>query len=163
MRKGVSPVIASIVLIAITVTLAAVIFSSSKGFFSQSTPVPDCSRVSFEAEIYSPVQNSYSLDVNNYGNEIIEGFNMITVDESLGEVDVKKIDLVVKPGQSTFIALPAEIKNIDPGLSPAVDETGAQEETEIQQSVKDVFLIPIIKNSEGIAVPCSDSFAVKIN
>ena len=94
MRKGVSPIIATVILIAITVSLAYIIFNSSKDFITELSPAPDCTDVAFEARIYV-VGNSYNLEVNNIGNKL-RGFNFIVSEESTGKTDLEVIFLQTK-------------------------------------------------------------------
>jgi len=138
MKKGVSPIIATVILIAITVTLAFIIFSSSTEFIAQLAPPPNCERVSFEAGIYKS-NEGYLLEVNNMGNEVIEGFNLIIKDESIGQVDIQNILLIVSPGDSESIKI--EFKDLEN---------------------KYLNLIPIIKNAEGTPLACEDSSGLKI-
>lgn len=138
MRKGVSPIIATVLLIAITVTLAFVVFNSSENFIAQLAPAPYCEMVSFEAGLHQN-RGIYSLEVTNSGNEVIEGFNLQIRDE-FDNVDVLKIDLVVNPGQS----LSKEINLED-------------------ISRKQLSINSIIKNAEGTAMPCDYVFAKPLN
>ena len=99
MRKGVSPIIATVLLIAITVSLAFIIFSSGKEFLTQLSPPPNCEGVVFEAGIYETA-DGYVLEINNQGNEDIEGFSLIIKDELKGETDLEAINFIVEKGQS---------------------------------------------------------------
>lgn len=139
MKKGVSPIIATVILIAITVTLAFIIFSSSSNFITQLAPAPNCESVLFEAGIYKN-NELYFLEVNNMGNKVIEGFNLVIKDESIGQVDIQKIDLIVNPGTSVSVQI--NVKDLEG---------------------KELSLIPIIKNAEGTPLACEDSFAKKLN
>lgn len=134
MRKGVSPIIATVILIAITVTLAFVVFNSSEEFIAQLAPAPYCEKVSFQAGLHQS-KGVYSLEVTNSGNDIIEGFNLQIKDE-FENIDVQKIDLVVNPGQSVSKEIALE-----------------------DISRKQLYLTPIIKNAEGTAMPCGYIFA----
>lgn len=138
MRKGVSPIIATVILIAITVTLGYIVYNSSTEFIAQLAPAPYCERVSFEAGLHQS-RGIYSLEVTNSGNEIIEGFNLQIKDE-FENVDVQKIDLVVNPGQS--VSQEINLEDI---------------------SRKQLSLTPIIKNAEGKATPCDYIFAKPLN
>lgn len=138
MRKGVSPIIATVILIAITVTLGYIVYNSSTEFVAQLAPAPYCERVSFEAGLHQS-RGIYSLEVTNSGNEVIEGFNLQIKDE-FENVDVQKIDMIVNPGQSV-----------------------SQEISLEDISKKQLSITPIIKNAEGNAMPCDYVFAKPLN
>ncbi len=134
MRKGVSPIIATVILIAITVTLGFVVFNSSEEFIAQLAPAPYCEKISFQAGLHQS-KGIYFLEVTNSGNDIIEGFNLQIKDE-FENIDVQKIDLLINPGQSV-----------------------SKEITLEDISSKKLSLTPIIKNAEGTAMPCGYIFA----
>jgi|SRR3989338_1106969 len=140
MKKGVSPIIATVILIAITVSIAFIIFSSANDFLTQLSPPADCTGVFFKAGIYKS-NSGYTLEVTNEGNKEIKGFNLIISDESIGESDLIEIPINVKFGQSASQEI--EIKRI-------LDE-------------KNLFLIPIINNIQDSPVSCADAFAKKVN
>lgn len=133
MKKGVSPIIASVLLIAITVTLGTIIYSFSKDSIFQLSPSPNCDGVSFEAGIY---QNN--LEINNLGNEIIEGFNLEIKDE-FDQIDVEKINLKLNQGESSSIQITSNLEN------------------------KKLFLVPMIKNGQEKISLCDHSFGRAIN
>lgn len=138
MRKGVSPIIATIILIAITVTLGFIVYNSSNEFIAQLAPAPYCDKVSFEAGIHQE-KGVYFIEATNTGNEIIEGFNL-QIKDNLDNIDVQKIDLVLNPGQS--ISQQINLENLDS---------------------KQLSLIPIIKNAEGQSLACDNIFAKPLN
>lgn len=138
MRKGVSPIITTVILIAITVTLGFIVYNSSSDFIAQLAPAPYCEKVSFEAGIHQE-KGIYYLEVTNTGNEIVEGFNL-QIEDNFENVDVQKIDLIVNPGQS--ISQEITLENINN---------------------KRLSLTPIIKNAEGTAIPCDYVFAKPLN
>lgn len=94
-----SPLIATVILIAITASLAVIIFSSGKRYIEQLSPLPDCSNVLFEAGIYK-TQDNYVLEVNNKGNQKIRGFDLLITDEEIGKTDLQAIFLDVQAGKS---------------------------------------------------------------
>lgn len=138
MRKGVSPLIATVILIAIVVTLGYLVYNSSTEFIAQLAPAPYCEKVSFDAGLHMQ-KGIYYLEATNTGNEIIEGFNL-QIKDNLDNIDVQKIELTLNPGQS--ISKELELKNIN----------------DYQLS-----LTPIIKNAEGTSVPCDYVFAKPLN
>lgn len=139
MKKGVSPIIAAVILIAITAALAFIIFSSGKDFLTQLSPAPYCERVAFEAGIYNQ-DRDYFLEVENTGNEEIEGFQIHIKDESAGKIEVQAISMKISPGGS---------------LSQEVDISYAAE--------NEIYIIPIIKNTEGEPKPCETALGKKIS
>ncbi len=139
MRKGVSPLIATVILIAITVSLAFIIFSSGKKFITQLSPAPDCSDVVFDAGIYKDGE-SYTLEVNNLGSEEIEGFNIIITDELTGKSDLEAIPFPVEAGQSLSKAI-----NLKEGILG-----------------KELSLVPIVKNLEDKEIACDFKNAQQI-
>src|SRR3989344_1647407 len=96
MRKGVSPIIATVLLIAITVSIAFLIFSFGNKFITQLSPAPDCSEVIYKAGIYETIKG-YILEIDNAGNIDIEGFNFIISDESKGENNIQNRELSIVP------------------------------------------------------------------
>jgi flagellin-like protein len=90
-RKGLSPVIASILLILLVVVLAAMIFLWARGFISEQIekfgqPVDTlCASTEFDVEIYND-DSSYVMEVVNRGNV------------GLFQLDIKK----VKGGDSEY-------------------------------------------------------------
>jgi len=97
MRKGVSPMIATVLLIALAVTLATIIFSAGKDMI-QLSPAPSCDDIVFEAEILK-YQDNYALAVNNL-REVIAGFEITITDELTGTKDIKTVILEVGQGES---------------------------------------------------------------
>lgn len=138
MRKGVSPIIATVILIAITVTLGYIVYNSSTEFIAQLAPAPYCEKVSFEAGIHQK-KGVYFIEATNTGNEIIDGFNL-QIKDNFDNVDIQKIDLILNPGQS--ISKEINLENINE---------------------KQLSLTPIIKNAEGKAIPCDYVFAKPLN
>lgn len=138
MRKGVSPIIATVILIVITVTLGFIVYNSSNEFITQLAPAPYCERVSFNAGIHEE-RGVYFIEATNTGNEVIDGFNLKIKDE-FENIDVKKIHLVVNPGQS--ISQEISLEDI---------------------SRRQLSITPIIKNAEGNALPCDYTFEKPLN
>lgn len=122
-RKGVSPVVATVLLIVIVVVLATIIFIWAKGFLSESAVKGDrvaensCEDIKFEAsfvDVASECPGESAIDINNIGNIPIYGVKILQYDNNEGSVDV--LDEVfaggtVKVGQSSYACL-------DFGLTP---------------------------------------------
>lgn len=119
MRKGVSPIIATILLIAITVTLGYIIYSSASNSLTQLAPAPVCDKIAFNAGIHEE-RGIYFLEVTNLGNEIIEGFDILVIDDSLGQTDVTTLDLKLDPGQSISKEINLDIAKKDLRLVPRI-------------------------------------------
>ncbi|MEK6792960.1 MAG: archaellin/type IV pilin N-terminal domain-containing protein [Nanoarchaeota archaeon] len=142
MRKGVSPIIATVLLIAITVTIAFIIFSSGKEFLTQLSPAPNCEGVVIEAGIYETA-DGYILEIDNSGDENIEGFSLIITNPSLGETDLESINVAVKAGESI------------------------KEEINFENNLqgKKLSIVSLIKNAEGKVMACDfrDAQDIKLN
>jgi len=89
--------IATVLLIALTVTLATIIFSAGKDMI-QLSPAPSCDDIVFEAEILKN-GDTYALAVNNL-REVIAGFEITIFDESTGAKEIKTVSLEVGQGES---------------------------------------------------------------
>ena len=131
MRKGVSPIIATVLLITITIIIAFIIFSFGNEFITQLSPAPNCEGVVFEAGIYETAEG-YKLDVNNLGNENIEGFSLIIENEREGKTDLKSIPTYLKAGESTSEKINFEYNILG----------------------KEVKIVPSIKNAQDKVVAC---------
>ena len=136
MRKGVSPIIATVILIALSVTLGFIIYNSGNDFIAQLSTGPYCTDVMFYAGIYKASDSSYSLEVDNKGNIPIIGFELRISDQSRGQIDSQVIKVEVEAAQS----ISKEV---------ILDEDPYE---------KEIILIPIIKNAEGYPLPCDASF-----
>mgnify|MGYP001602773304 CR=1 FL=1 len=101
-RKGVTPIVATVLLILIVVALAFIVFFWARGFLSESTQKGDravtvsCAGAEFEAEVVryatecpSGVVGNYysSVDINNIGNIPIYGVQVLEYNENTGDAD----------------------------------------------------------------------------
>lgn len=139
MKRGVSPVIAAVILIVITAVLGAIIFSSSNEFIAQLSPPADCSSVSFNAGLYLE-NNQIIIEVDNIGNADIDGFDIQSDNEAQGSSNRQTIDLQVLKGQSASQNLQLE---------------------EIDLSSK-LTLIPRVKNAKNEVAVCADVFGRQV-
>ena len=86
-KRGISPVIATVLLISIALVLAAIIFLWARSFLGEQTqkegePVANsCDRVNFEVEA-----SETSVDVVNRGNIPLYGLELRVKDAQTGEV-----------------------------------------------------------------------------
>jgi flagellin-like protein len=124
-RKGVSPVIATVLLIAMVFVLGAIVFVWSRSFLSESAVKngkvveTSCDEVRFETQIVESASQcnngnggSYSaIDINNVGNIPIYGIKALKYDDSTGSIDdLALVDQsfesgTVKIGESSFACL----------------------------------------------------------
>lgn len=100
-KKGVSPVVATVLLIVIVIVLAAIIFIWARGFLTESATKGDrivessCEDINFEVQIVqsaSQCPNGASafypaIDINNIGNIPIYGIKVLEYDDSTGSID----------------------------------------------------------------------------
>lgn len=132
-KKGLSPIIATVLLIAIVMVLAAIIFLWARGFISEKVakfgePVErSCEKTYFEAGIF-PQGVNYVLEINNRGEIPLYGFDVkvlgrgsVIVNEysdktvGLGEsfsIDIDKDDL---NGESNLLVVPIILGQSDNG------------------------------------------------
>ncbi len=94
-KNGLSPVIATVLLISLGIVLAGIIFLWMTGFVSeqlekQGKPIDQvCSEVAFEEEHdYSSSTNSMTLQITNRGNVPISGFDIKFVGDGQSSMKV---------------------------------------------------------------------------
>lgn len=104
-RKGVSPVIATVLLIVLVIVIASIIVIWSRNFIPKTIekdgePIErSCERVSLDVSVFSNATGKY-LDANNKGNVDVYGFAVRIVGE--GSLTSKQpIEHSLAPGQST--------------------------------------------------------------
>lgn len=109
-KRGVSPIVATTLLIAIVVILAVIIFLWARGFISEKVQKFDraidlaCDDVNFEAGIAVGNTGNYELDVINRGNVPLYGFDVKILGK--GQVLVNEIlDSTVTIGDGATISL----------------------------------------------------------
>tara|TARA_Y100000310_G_C20573298_1_gene759162 strand:+ start:719 stop:1201 length:483 start_codon:yes stop_codon:yes gene_type:complete len=99
-QRGLSPVIASVLLIALVLVLAAIIFLWARGFISEQiekfgTPIEElCESVNFDIEV---IGNTF--EIANRGNVDIHKFDVKVIDVR-GESDVNQFAISVRRGES---------------------------------------------------------------
>ena len=106
MKKGVSSIIASVLLIGITVTLASIILVWGNLFFVALSPPSNCGEIEFRAAIY----NNGHLDLVNDGNREFLG----AVINQIGNGEITQLYEVIlgeplPPGYSNTKELPQNI------------------------------------------------------
>lgn len=126
-KRGLSPVIASVLLIALVLVLAAIIFLWARGFISEQiekfgTPIEDlCSDVDFDIELIS-TGVGFEFEIANRGNVPIYNFDIKEIKGGGSEISnfkfgVKKSESVKQPvslttGIEKIIVYPNLIGNI---------------------------------------------------
>jgi len=96
MKKGVSPVIATVLLIGITITLGALIFLWGNMFFVALAPPANCNKVNFRAGIFES-----NLDIMNNGNKDLHGLLIKKIEKGSMEILEKiNLDEPIKSGYS---------------------------------------------------------------
>lgn len=110
-KRGISPMIATILLIAITFALAIIIFLWARGFileqvekFGQNAEQV-CDQINFDAEISSIGGNLYSLYITNRGNVPIYALDIKKIGVGKSEVDRRTISLSEAESTKTTITL----------------------------------------------------------
>jgi len=147
MKKGVSPVIATALLVGIVIILAAIVFLWARGFISEKVAKFDepversCERVDFETGVFYTGGNTF-LDINNRGDVPIYSFNIKTLGK--GEIKVSEI-----------------LENtIGPGESHSIDISG------VEFSSNEIIVIPVLlaESEQGkVAFTCEDQFGVGVS
>lgn len=101
MKKGVSPVIATVLLVGITITLGALIFLWGNMFFVALAPPANCNKVNFQVGIY---ENNF--DIVNIGNENIYGVVIKKIEEgSIKILEEINLEEPIKSGHSYTASL----------------------------------------------------------
>lgn len=124
--KGISPIIATVVLITLVVVIAGMIYKSGNEFLTQLSPPAECSQVSFDAGIFQETDGTISLELTNNGVKI-DSLILEIFSESLGQSDNQQVSILAKPGESVRQSLNFEIPKdskikIIPQIKNAKDE-----------------------------------------
>ena len=146
MKKGVSPVIATVLLVAITVILAAAIFSFSKSTLESFSSPVNCDGISFEAGIVEDqlADSQKTLEINNQGEDLA-GAIIKLYDSLTGSVEIIKVESDVLSGQSGQIP-------VDIAIQPA-------EGTDSDFGSYEFLIVPLIKKDRKTLV-CTDESGV---
>ncbi len=148
-KRGLSPIIATLLLISITFALAIIIFFWARSFIEeniqkQGQPIQNlCGEISFQAEIYE-TSSGMTLFIENNGDVHIHGVE-IKIEKFIGEIIREAVleDESVPPGRTR------EINVEDIGL---VDGNK-------------VILTPILQgetNSERKAYVCDEKYGIEV-
>jgi flagellin-like protein len=96
-KKGISPVIATVLLIGIVVVLATIIFIWARSFIDESAVKNGravgltCANVEFQWRVVlmsASCNNDPSIEINNIGNIPIYGLVLKKYDENVGSLDI---------------------------------------------------------------------------
>jgi len=143
-KRGISPIIATVLLIAIVIVLVAIIFLWARGFLTEQVAKFDepadraCGNVDFEAGI----NNQEILGINNVGNVPLYGFNVKVF--GTGKIVVNDVF-----DGSTIVAGESREININT----------------ISQSYSRFLVVPVILGETGdgrTAYTCGDEFGVGV-
>ncbi|MGV8142612.1 MAG: archaellin/type IV pilin N-terminal domain-containing protein [Candidatus Pacearchaeota archaeon] len=130
-RRGVTPIVATVLLIAIVVALAVIVFFWARGFLTESAQKGEravtvsCAGVDFEAEVVANAAEcaTYSgksaIDINNIGNIPIYGVQVLEYNENIGNID--PVQLSDQPfvggtitiGKSSYVCLNKDVVDED--------------------------------------------------
>ncbi len=120
MKRGVSPVIATVLLIAITIVLAAIIFLWARSFLAEGAQKQgravelSCEELIFSASLVN-VEGSTMIDIINEGNVPIYGF--VFKDIEAGSITPYELEgSGLAPGVSNSFPMPAGAQNARSGL-----------------------------------------------
>ena len=103
-KKGLSLIVGVVILAAIAVTMAGIIFTWSGGFLRGLSPPVDCSQIGFEAEIYNDGHGGYSLGVVNTADIPFDGLVIKFVGN--GESVIKRdVNIDIQPGVTQEVPL----------------------------------------------------------
>ena len=132
-KKGLSPLIATVVLITLVVVIAGIVYKSGTEFIAQLSPPADCTEVSFEAGIFQEIDGSKTIELTNKGEVKIESFAL-------------QIEL---NGNSDYTDLPISL-----GKAESIKQPLNLDITEDSQ----IKIIPQVKNAKGEIIKCSKEF-----
>ena len=126
-KRGLGPVVSTVLLIAVALVIAGIIFAWGWGFMSRLSPPVNCDNISFQAEISLNESGEYNLNVVNQGNQEITGFVIKEITEGSVET-VEEINYFVDLGRTESISLSGDYQNgkylVVPKTFVEVDEEG---------------------------------------
>ena len=104
-KKGLSPVVATAMLIALVVVLAAIIFLWARGFFAEKiekfeAPIEkSCEDVRFDMDFIEPSVGFLGMEIENTGNIKIHNFDIKTFKD--GNSEIETFPFSVNPGETS--------------------------------------------------------------
>ncbi len=138
-NKAISSIIATVLLIALTIVTGTLILRFGNEYLKQLSPPADCSQVNFEAGIYEEIDETFSLEISNTGNKEIQSFIM-EIKDTNQNIELKEIPISVVPSES-------KRQNLNFTIS---------------ENLK-IYLIPQVKNTQDKIVPCSTEVSKSIS
>ena len=141
-KKGISPVIGSVLLIAIVVVLAGIIFFWASGFIALA-PIgsSSCGKVNFEAGIFCDSgSGTCELEVLNRGNVELQGFVLKQIGSA--ETRILSEDVLEEP--------------ILPGASRSLNT-----EINIGFIGKEILVVPMVLSGEESFI-CGDEYGFEV-
>lgn len=112
-KKAVSPIIATVLLILIVITLATIILLWSRGFIKEAVTkniggeTKTTEQVCYDMSLEPILNDDRSFGFKNIGNVPVYGFNVKLVEKDTGKSEVKKIERSeggsVNPGFSVLV------------------------------------------------------------
>ena len=122
-KRGLSPVIATILLVALALVLALIIFLWARTFIGEAIEKAgskienSCEDVSFEVEAFYSDDNNNQNDkifIENIGNVPIYGVEIREKRIIGGEIrDVRKLNEIINAGETTDVNLPSGLQSQD--------------------------------------------------
>ncbi|MFH0831542.1 MAG: archaellin/type IV pilin N-terminal domain-containing protein [archaeon] len=111
-KRGVTPIIATVLLIGLTVALAIIIFAWTRGFITEQIEKfgksvdQACEELSYDAEIVPAGANVYDLYLSNRGNIPIYAVDIKKIGPGKSQIDRRTI--TIAEGQSVKEAITLE-------------------------------------------------------
>lgn len=139
-KKGVSPLIATVLLVGFTIALIALVIVWARGFITEKAQKEDvlaqtrirCQSLAFDVTYFSQAGTSLTAKIKNIGSQNIDGF----IFQAKGENEVQPVELL-------DIIKRADTREVGAAISSDIGE------------VSSVDIIPRIKAGKGTYVPCS--------
>jgi len=110
-KRGLSPVIATVLLIALVLVLAIIIFLWARGFISEriekfsGQAIEDtCAKIDFDADFYMDSSGLPTLEITNRGNVAIYGF-AIKQEKDTTDTELSYYTVSVDSGKSAITTL----------------------------------------------------------
>ncbi|PIN93758.1 hypothetical protein COU54_01865 [Candidatus Pacearchaeota archaeon CG10_big_fil_rev_8_21_14_0_10_31_24] len=173
-KKGLSPVIATVLLISIALVLSAIFFFWVKGFLGEQNqkrgePIENsCEAISFEVEAISE-QGKSTIDIVNTGNIALFGIEVELRNEAKGKIEnlgrfgVADLNLDFEGGELSEVdignmILKGETRSVT--VHPYETNPLARQLKEDEQ----LIVVPIIlgeKKTERIDYTCSEKYGVE--
>ncbi|MBS3090317.1 hypothetical protein J4433_00940 [Candidatus Pacearchaeota archaeon] len=116
-KKGVTPIVATVLLIGITITLAIIIFAWARGFIAEQiekfgkSAEQVCEELSYDADVVPAGANLYDFYITNRGNIPIYAIDIKQIGPGKSQVDRRTI--TIAEGQSLKETLTLERASYD--------------------------------------------------